>query len=522
MGLVGMTPMDEESTLVWQNTTANQIADYIISSLGEDSVSYLDVNVTMLMQDPPFELSAVPSASPSGSPVLAPVALPTSPQPTEALPNAETFVRRRKLQESEAPSASPSTLQIGFGVSLMLQSDVEDHDLNSYVTGAFETEESQEEYLQDLQASGDPAFDDVAAVSVAVAPSPPTAGPTNPPGGGGDDTNAGLIAGLVVAGAAVVALGGFYAYTKRKQRGGAASLAASADLSEDKPKATPLEAESHDLASDLGSGQYDEGGSYGNEVSTLGDPTSVGGDADRSVSTLQTLDYDYQRQTLAAMPSVASSADEDDSNLIMAQDDDTLDAQYVAVDRFEVEAPSGMLGLVLESSADGVPTVHAIKSSSPLVTQVCVGDQLLSVDGEDVTVMLSSEVSKVIASKKDNPVRKFVFTRPYDRDKSFDASESSHEDELASYSQEPVASAPSLTTGGEASLTTGAASETTGATSGASDTVTSGGASATTGGETEIRSFPDSTGIPEDAPSMTTSVVFGDDTVQESMASIEK
>mmetsp|Transcript_5109 Transcript_5109/g.8387 ORF Transcript_5109/g.8387 Transcript_5109/m.8387 type:complete len:139 (-) Transcript_5109:48-464(-) len=71
-----------------------------------------------------------------------------------------------------------------------------------------------------------------------------------------------------------------------------------------------------------------------------------------------------------------------------------------------------MLGLVLEAASDGVPIVHAIKSTSPLSDQVQVGDRLVSVDGDDVTVLLASDVSRLISLKREQQVRRFVFSRP--------------------------------------------------------------------------------------------------------------
>jgi hypothetical protein len=46
-----------------------------------------------------------------------------------------------------------------------------------------------------------------------------------------------------------------------------------------------------------------------------------------------------------------------------------------------------------------------------LEDEVEPGDRLLSVDGLDVTVLLPSEVSKLIAEKRDEDVRNLVFAR---------------------------------------------------------------------------------------------------------------
>jgi C-terminal processing protease CtpA/Prc len=60
------------------------------------------------------------------------------------------------------------------------------------------------------------------------------------------------------------------------------------------------------------------------------------------------------------------------------------------LNEFEVDAPPGVLRLVLETSDKGVPVVHAIKKTSCLALEVEVGDHLVAVDGEDVRAMLLS------------------------------------------------------------------------------------------------------------------------------------
>ena len=93
-------------------------------------------------------------------------------------------------------------------------------------------------------------------------------------------------------------------------------------------------------------------------------------------------------------------------------DDETLQRQIASEEHFTVSAPSGTLGLVLESSDDHVPVVSGIRSDSVLFGEVRIGDRLLSVDGQDVSDLLTSEVSKLIASKRHQPIRRLVFLRP--------------------------------------------------------------------------------------------------------------
>jgi C-terminal processing protease CtpA/Prc len=92
-------------------------------------------------------------------------------------------------------------------------------------------------------------------------------------------------------------------------------------------------------------------------------------------------------------------------------DDATFHAQYLSEEKFEVDAPSGTLGLVLEANDEGIPQVNGIRDNSVLVQHVRLGDCLLALDGQDVTGMLTSNVSQLIASKQDQATRKLTFLR---------------------------------------------------------------------------------------------------------------
>jgi len=149
------------------------------------------------------------------------------------------------------------------------------------------------------------------------------------------------------------------------------------------------------------------------DISTLGDPLPPGmtrqQETDGSTVGPTSMTYDFRK----AYGSVEEGSSEGSGHLETLTDDDgTLGAQYMELIQFHVEAPPGMLGLVLEGGSDGVPVVHAIKSTSPLSEIIQVGDRLLTVDGDDVALMLASDVSRMIAVKRDQPVRRFVFARP--------------------------------------------------------------------------------------------------------------
>jgi C-terminal processing protease CtpA/Prc len=93
-------------------------------------------------------------------------------------------------------------------------------------------------------------------------------------------------------------------------------------------------------------------------------------------------------------------------------DDASFEQQFQdPEERFDVVAPAGKLGMVIDTPNGGMPVVHAIKDTSVLAEEVRVGDRLLSVDGEDCTGMTAMQVSKLISLKSEKPARVLVFAR---------------------------------------------------------------------------------------------------------------
>jgi PDZ domain len=97
-------------------------------------------------------------------------------------------------------------------------------------------------------------------------------------------------------------------------------------------------------------------------------------------------------------------------------DDDGGAAQRLSSDiasrvkPFEVRAPPGKLGMVVDTPNGGVPVVRAIKPDSVLSGSIQVGDRLISVDHRDVTNMNALEVSSLI-SLKQHQMRLLIFCR---------------------------------------------------------------------------------------------------------------
>ncbi|KAL7577624.1 hypothetical protein ACA910_015143 [Epithemia clementina (nom. ined.)] len=153
------------------------------------------------------------------------------------------------------------------------------------------------------------------------------------------------------------------------------------------------------------------------EVSTLGDPPIVGPVVEPQETATNesfSLNYDY-KPPLGPHTNSCSSLSDDytaRSNNFVSKDDATLEAQYVSGEQFEVFAPPGSLGLILDTNSDGVPVVTSVKTTSVLSDTVQPGDRLLAVDGLDVVLMIASDISRIIALKKDQPERHFLFLRP--------------------------------------------------------------------------------------------------------------
>jgi C-terminal processing protease CtpA/Prc len=90
-----------------------------------------------------------------------------------------------------------------------------------------------------------------------------------------------------------------------------------------------------------------------------------------------------------------------------SDDDYNLQTQLKS---FEVRAPPGQLGMVVDTPNGGVPVVRAIKPDSILAEYVQIGDRLISVDRQDVTDLTALEVTSLISVKQHQP-RVLLFCR---------------------------------------------------------------------------------------------------------------
>ena len=87
------------------------------------------------------------------------------------------------------------------------------------------------------------------------------------------------------------------------------------------------------------------------------------------------------------------------------------DNNMVREEMLEVYAPSGKLGVVIDNPDGRNPTIHAVKDTSHIASQICVGDRVVAVDDEDVRGMSAMKVSRLISRKSGNVTRKLTIIR---------------------------------------------------------------------------------------------------------------
>ena len=372
MFLNGVSLLSSRSQIVWKEATENAIEREVLWIL-KDTAESVDVEVANISQDP----------------------------------------NRRMLQGTS--TIIFSNLTITFDVQFLIRAVIEDHNVLRYVGAALDTIEDQDMFIAELKASEERAFRNLTSVRLSL---PATAkmiieNPIHAEEGTPESRNTGMAIGITSATIAVIALSGVgvFAFMKR--------TSSSTEISSDQAKTL------RQLNGSSAAG-FDVTEKPDVEVSTLGDPipqgiTPVAGDASLAEESAS-LPYDYKVAS-NILPSLVDNEDEDNSsyssfsqpssNIIEVEtDDDELDAQYFIEDQIEVEAPPGMLGLVLEADSEGVASVCNMREKSPLAKRVHLGDILLAVDGRDVTAMPVNEVMLLIAAKKRNKTRKLKFRRP--------------------------------------------------------------------------------------------------------------
>jgi len=87
------------------------------------------------------------------------------------------------------------------------------------------------------------------------------------------------------------------------------------------------------------------------------------------------------------------------------------DQPHTRQEQFDVIAPPGKLGVVIDTPNSGAPVIHSIKDDCPIKEKLLVGDHIIAVDDENVMAMTAVKVSRLISQKSANPGRKFTIQR---------------------------------------------------------------------------------------------------------------
>jgi len=80
-------------------------------------------------------------------------------------------------------------------------------------------------------------------------------------------------------------------------------------------------------------------------------------------------------------------------------------------DSYDVFAPPGPIGIVVDTSKFG-PSVHSLKSTSPMLGLINPGDLIVALDGEDTRTMTAASLTRLMAKKSRQKERKITLVTP--------------------------------------------------------------------------------------------------------------
>ena len=359
MSLTNIKPLDSVAQDNWVEATEGHLIDEAIKSTG---LSEVKVKVKIASQNPPY-------CTP------------------------KRFLRRLQTNQQE----------ITFNAVYSMQSPSQVDDATPFVMDAFSTNGQKAIYLERLMDSGNVAFQNATFVSVKSS-NVDGAQESNP---GGNATNVGLIVGAAMASLVVLVLG-LALYMRRRRT----------------DPSTVVTKSTHDL--EMGTPEepkMDQSGTIGEDSLYTGHPSKLKVAPNDNVSSLAS-SYRSEDESYGDFSSELSTLDVDymnrdaywnkEKSLISGDGDDSSVAveETLLCIEYTVQAPKGKLGLTLQTSDEGCPTVCKIQPTSPLNGKVRVGDRLHSVDGRDVTMVLSDTVARIIASRENHENRTLVFGRP--------------------------------------------------------------------------------------------------------------
>jgi len=326
----------------------------------------------------------------------------------------------RLLQSTEAGA----TLVIVFDIFISYRSVGKDYDMPMLVFDAWLEESDRNNYVATLRGRSDD-FIGVSDVEIDIQGFTPPDPEEPEPSGDDGNANVAIIAGAAVGGVAVILLAGLLLMRRRNSNKEEEPELPPAPTSLETPASrvavsTEIMVEPQDDISTLGDPMFGPGGMLMGHVDKDEVTASVGEDYDYakqyrhafqpgSVASKSTprdrfMSEEYTKASSAGLSKVGDNS--------LFADDSSFEQQFAEPEeRYDVVAPAGKLGMVIDTPNGGPPVVHAIKDTSVLADRVQVGDRLLSVDGEDCTGMTAMQVSKLISLKSEKPSRVLVFVR---------------------------------------------------------------------------------------------------------------
>jgi len=333
--------------------------------------------------------------------------------------------RRRFLQSN----AALQPLQIQFVVEVKFRSESDLHTPAGWIEAAFDTDDERTMYMNQLVATNEPAFDHVETVELLVEGVAAVERPPDTTDDGGDKKVI-IIAAAAGGSALLVGLLGlvFWSNQQSKEDDGSGGSPMPTVSGGNVAYSTEIAADNEEEVSTLGVSVF--GGPLLNRVDDKDERTaSIGNDYDWQIAYGEAHDLASEdesstegKKSLYSWLSRRSSTKSESANYGLGfrrtsilSKDDSFEVQFDEVEsdeQFEVAVPPGKLGMVIDTPNGSVPVVHAIRPDSVMADRVRIGDQLISVDDEDVTTWTSIQVCKLIASKSDQD-RLLVFFRSH-------------------------------------------------------------------------------------------------------------
>jgi len=74
---------------------------------------------------------------------------------------------------------------------------------------------------------------------------------------------------------------------------------------------------------------------------------------------------------------------------------------------YDVFAPSGQIGIIVDTTKDG-PAVHSLKSTSPMLGLINPGDLIVGLDDQDTRSMTAATLTRLMAKKASQKERKIT------------------------------------------------------------------------------------------------------------------